>query len=148
MKPIINRQARAKYEFLDDWEAGLVLTGAEVKSVKKGQMNLKGAYVGYENGELWLKNAHISAYQQWNQPDYEAEQPRKLLLRRKEIDSIMGKIQSSGLTIIPEKVYSKSGLLKVSIRLARGLKKHDKREKLKKKDTNKKINRALKQQTG
>lgn len=146
MESIVNRYARSQYEFLDSWDAGLVLTGAEVKSIKLGQMNLKGAYVGYENGELWLKNAHVTAYQQMNQPDYEPEQPRKLLLTRKEIDSIMGKLQTEGLTLVPEKVYSKSGLLKLKVSLARGLKKHDKREKLKKKDTDRKIRRALKQQ--
>lgn len=144
MQPIVNREARSKYEFLDDWDAGLVLTGGEVKAAKKGHMNLKGAYVSFENGELWLKNAHISAYQQANQVDYEPERQRKLLLKRREIDSIMGKLNEKGLTLVPEKVYSKSGLLKVHVVLARGLKKHDKREKMKKRDIDRDLARSLK----
>lgn len=143
MKPIVNRQARSHYEFLDHYEAGLVLTGAEVKAAKKGHVSLKGAYVTHENSELWLKNAHISPYQRANQPGYEPERPRKLLMRRKEIDSIMGKLSQEGLTMIPEKVYSKSGLIKVELVLARGLKKHDKRERIKKRDVSRDIARAL-----
>lgn len=145
MKPIYNREARSKYEFLDSWEGGLVLTGAEVKSIKKGAMNLRGAYVSIENGELWLKNAHISPWQQMNQANYDPDQKRKILLRRSEIDSMLGKVQSEGLTLIPEKVYSNAGLLKIRVSLARGLKKHDKRERIKKRETDRKIQRALKQ---
>lgn len=143
MKPIVNRHARSSYEFLDHYEAGLVLTGAEVKAAKKGHVSLKGAYVTHENSELWLKNAHISPYQRANQPGYEPERPRKLLMRRKEIDSLMGKLSQEGLTMIPEKVYSKSGLIKVELVLARGLKKHDKRERIKKRDVSRDIARAL-----
>lgn len=145
MKSIINRYARSKYEFLSTWDAGLVLTGAEAKSVKKGAMNLKAAYIGVENGELWLKNAHISPYQQNNQPHYDPERPRKILMHRREIDSLIGKTQTEGLTLVPEKVYSKHGLLKVTVALARGLKKHDKRAKIKKRDTDRDIQRELRQ---
>lgn len=143
MKPIVNREARSKYEFLDSWDAGLVLSGAEVKAAKAGRMNLKGAYVTHENDELWLKKAHISAWQNENQPGYEPERPRKILLKRQEIDSIMGKLKEKGLTIVPEKVYSKSGLLKVKVSLARGLKKHDKREKIKKRDLDRQAARTM-----
>lgn len=120
-----------------------MLSGAEVKSVKKGMMNLKGAYVGIENNELWLKDAHISAYQQKNQPRYDPGRPRKILLRKKEIHSIQGKLGTQGLTLIPEKVYSKRGLVKIQVTLVRGLKKHDKREKIKERDVHRSIARAL-----
>lgn len=144
MKTIVNRTLRAKYEVLDSWEAGLVLSGAEVKSVKKGVVNLTGAYVSLEQGELWLKNAHVSAYQQTNQKGYEAERTRKILLTRREIAALVGKLQEKGLTIAPEKVYSKNGIIKISICLVRGLKKHDKREKIKKREADRKMARALK----
>lgn len=146
MEPIVNKQARANYEFLESWEAGLLLTGGETKAAKKGQVNLTGSYVGFENGELWLKHAHISAYQKKNQPGYEENRDRKLLLHRKEIDSITGKLLTKGLTLIPEKVYSSHGILKIRIALARGLQKHDKRAKIKKRETDRSISRLLKEE--
>ncbi|HLD21481.1 MAG TPA: SsrA-binding protein SmpB [Patescibacteria group bacterium] len=145
MESIINKYARSQYEFLEEWDAGIVLVGAEVKSIKKGSMNLTAAYIGIENGELWLKNAHISPYQRGNQPGYDPERPRKILLHRSEIHSIMGKLQTKGLTLIPEKVYSKQGIIKVRLGLARGLKQHDKRQKMKKRDTERQLARAIKQ---
>lgn len=145
MEPIVNRYARSQYNFLDSWDAGIVLSGAEVKSVKKGSVNLKGAYVGFENGELWLKNAHISPYQINNQKGYSPTRPRKLLLRKSELTQMDSKSHEKGLTLIPEKVYSSHGLIKISIVLAQGLKQHDKRAKLKKRDTDRDIARALKQ---
>lgn len=144
MKPVFNRQAKAKYEFLESWEAGLILSGAEVKSVKTGGMNLTGSYVSFEKGEIWLKNAHISAYQQRNQNDYDPTRTRKLLLTRQERQTLIGKLQQKGLTIIPEKVYSKVGLIKVTISLVRGLKKYDKRQKIKKRDIDRNISYSLK----
>lgn len=144
MKPIVNRQARAEYEFLQEWDAGIVLHGAEVKSVKGGGMNLKGAYISTLGGELWLKNAHISPYQKKNQPDYNPDRDRKLLMKKSEIASIMGKMQSQGLTLVPKRVYSKQGLIKVQIALARGLKRHDKRDKIKKRDSDRDIARRMK----
>lgn len=146
MQSIVNREARSKYEYLSSWNAGIVLHGAEVKAVKKGQLQLKGAYVSIDNGELWLKNAHISPYQRANQPDYDPERPRKLLLTKKEIANISGKLNDKGLTLIPEKVYSKAGFIKVQVALARGLKKHDKRSRIKQRDLDRQTNRLLKQQ--
>lgn len=143
MKPIVNRYARSKYEFLRSWEAGIQLSGAEVKAVKAGQMQMKSAYVRVDNGELWLENAHISPYQAANQDGYNPERPRKLLMKRQEIDHLLGKTHAEGLTIVPEKVYSKAGLIKVKIALARGLKKYDKRDKLKKRDIDRNIKREL-----
>ncbi len=145
-KTVVNKEAWNKYEFLDYWEAGLVLTGAEVKSVKQGGMNLKGAFVGFENGELWLKNAYIAPYQRANQPGYEPERPRKILLRKSELIQITSKLNEKGLTLVPEKVYSNAGLLKIKVALARGLKAHDKRAKIKKKDLDRKAHRTLKEQ--
>lgn len=145
MESVINKEARSRYEFLEEWDAGIVLSGAEVKSVKLGRMNLKGAYVTIENGELYLQNAHISAYQIKNQPGYLPEHPRKLLLRREEIDRITGKLNEKGLTIVPKKVYSKAGIIKVQVALSRGLKAHDKREKIKKRDTDRSLARMMKQ---
>lgn len=145
MNSILNREARSQYEFLQSWEAGLVLNGAEVKAVKAGMMNLKGSFVGFENGELWLKNAHIAPYQRTNQNGYNPDRPRKILLQKREIDAIIGKLHQEGLTIVPEKVYSNAGLLKIKISLARGLKKHDKRAKIKKRDIDRDVARALKQ---
>ncbi len=139
----INKQGRFNYELLDNFEAGLVLTGAEVKSVKANKINLKGSYISHENDQLWLKKAHISPYQQKNQPDYDPERPRKILMKRQEIDSLMGKHKSEGLTIIPEKVYNKGGLIKVQIALARGKKARDKRDTIKKRESDRKARRAM-----
>lgn len=144
MKPIYNRYARSQYEFLESWEAGLVLTGAEVKSIKKGQMQLTSAYVGFEEQELWLKNAHISPYQIANQPGYDIERPRKVLLRKAELQTIIDKLQTKGLTLVPEQVYSKHGIIKIRITLARGLKVHDKRQKLKKQAIDRQVAHMLK----
>lgn len=146
MQSIVNREARHNYEFLKSWDAGIVLHGGEVKSVKAGQMQLKGAYVSIENGQLWLVKAHISAYQRSNQPNYDPERPRKLLLTKQEIATIHGKLNDKGLTIVPEKVYSKAGFIKVKVALARGLKKHDKRDRMKKRDADRQTDRLLKQQ--
>jgi len=145
MEAIYNRYARSQYTFLDTWDAGVILTGAEAKSVKKGMMNLKGAYVSFENGELWLKNAHISPYQMNNQKGYVPTRQRKLLLHKRELIVMDSKSHEKGLTLIPEKVYSKHGLIKVTVALAQGLQKQDKRAKLKKRDTDRDIARALKQ---
>ncbi len=140
----LNKKARFNYTFQESWEAGLVLTGAEVKAIRANKISLAGAYVSYENGQLWLKNCQIFAYQEKNQPGHEPTRPKRLLLKRQEIDSLMGKIKAEGLTIIPEKVYSKGGLIKVLIWLARGKKAHDKRAAIKKRDVARKISRALK----
>ncbi len=144
MKAITNREARSKYEFLQSWEAGLVLKGYEVKAVKAGRLNLKGSYIGEENGELWLKNTHISPYQRLNMPKgYEAERPRKLLLHRQQIEAILKKSSQKGLTLIPEKVYSSAGLVKVRVTLARGLKQADRRDKIKKRELDRQSARLL-----
>ena len=138
-----NKQGLYNYQIIDKYEAGLVLTGPEVKSVKKQLVNLKGSYISYEKNNLWLKNAHISAYQAKNQPGYKPIHPRKLLMKRKEIDSLMGKSKQQGLTILPISLYTKGGLIKAQIGLARGKKTRDKRDLIKKRDADRKIGRAL-----
>ena len=150
MKKIINKRARYDYEILDKFEAGLVLKGVEVKSIKQGNISLKGAYVTLkktkkELPEAWLINAHISKYPPaGKQSYYDPERSRKLLLKKKEINYFIGKKQEQGLTIIPLSVYTKKGRIKLEIGLGKGKKKHDKRETIKKRDTERKIRRALK----
>jgi len=147
-----NKKAFFDYEILDNWECGLVLTGMEVKSIKNGQMNLKGSYVTIKNNpktELYLFNANIPVYAKSNSNDfldYDPRRSRKLLLHRKEINRIIGKIKTKGLTIVPLKVYNKNNKIKVEIGLAKGKKLYEKKEKIKERDVKRKINRILKTQ--
>ncbi|MCX6813442.1 MAG: SsrA-binding protein SmpB [Candidatus Azambacteria bacterium] len=140
-----NRKARFDYEILDIFEAGLVLSGAEVKSIKNGRMNLTGSYLNFHNGELYLIGAFIAPYQPKNQPtDYDPSRSRKLLLRKKEIISLIGKIKPKGLTLIPLKTYNKGRRIKLEFAVARGKKQYDKREVIAKRETARKIERELK----
>ncbi len=140
-----NRKALFEYEILETFEAGLVLFGAEVKSVKNGRMNLAGSYVRFHNGELYLIGSSIAPYQPKNQPaDYDPGRSRKLLLRKKEIAYLSGKSQIKGLTLVPIKVYSKGRKIKLEFALARGKKKYDKRSAISKRESARKIERELK----
>ena len=141
-----NKKAFFNYEIKESLEAGIVLTGQEVKSIKEGQASLKGAYVMHRpNGEMYLVNAYIPPYQPANTaPNYQPDHPRKLLLNKKEISFFIGKAHQEGLTVVPLKLYNKNGKIKVEIALVRGKKKFDKREKIKKRQIDKKIQRALK----
>ena len=123
-----NKRARFDYEILDTWEAGLVLTGTEVKSAKDGQMQLKEAYVDILGNEAWLLNAHISQYSHGNRENHLPVHNRKLLLHRREIDKLRTVRQEKGLALIPTKVYLKHGRIKCEFAVARGKKLHDKRE--------------------
>ena len=123
-----NRRARRQYELLDRYEAGMVLTGAEVKSCRNGKVQLSDAYAVVKNDELWLQNLHISAYVHARVGNEEPVRPRKLLLHRKEIDKIAGKVRQKGLTLIPTRVYAKNGRIKCEIALAKGKQAHDKRD--------------------
>ncbi|PJE57877.1 MAG: SsrA-binding protein [Candidatus Portnoybacteria bacterium CG10_big_fil_rev_8_21_14_0_10_36_7] len=139
-----NKLAIFDYKILKKIEAGLVLSGQEVKSVKTGQMSLKGAYVIIQRNEAWLLNAHISPYKNAGPlPGYDPEQTRKLLLKRQEIDYLLGKFKEERLTLIPIRVYSTRGLIKLEIGLARSKKKFDKRQVLARKDAQRNIARAL-----
>jgi len=149
MKKIINKQAKYNYNILEKFEAGLVLTGPEVKSAKAGQMNLKGAYVTIkqnQNPEAYLTNAHISKYKPAGpQPDYDPKRPRKLLLHRKEINKLIGFLQQKGLTLVPLSVYTKHNRVKLEFGVGRGKKKFEKKRQIKDRETKRRIDRAMKQ---
>ena len=143
-----NKQAYHDYEILETFEAGIVLSGPEVKSVKSGQINLRGGYVTIDKNQTpYLTNVHIAPYSpaQAVQASYNPTRSRKLLLHKKEIKSLIGKLQIRGLTILPLKVYTKGSLIKMEIGLARGKKKYDNRETIKKKELDRKIRQKLKQ---
>ena len=145
----INKRARYDYEITDTFEAGIVLYGYEVKSIKTGQISLKGAFVtikqgknkkGNKNPELFLTNSHVPLYKKASTiTDYDPDRPRKLLVKSAEIKRLIGKKQEQGLTFVPLKLYTKRSLIKLKFALARGKKKHDKREAIKKRDLDKKI---------
>lgn len=142
-----NKKSRFDYEILETFEAGIVLTGPEVKSVKAGQVSIKESFATVKGEEVFLTNAHISPYKQAAGLDHEPTRSRKLLLKKSEISSLIGKAKTQGLTLIPTKVYLKRGFVKVEIGLGRGKKLHDKRETIKKKDTQRDIARDLREKT-
>jgi len=142
---IKNRKAHFDFEHLDTFEAGIVLSGAEVKSIRAGKGKLEGAFVKIYDGNATLLGASITPYQPKNTPkDYNPEQARRLLLSRKELNKLERQINESNLTIVPITFYNKSGKIKLSVALARGKKKTDKRETLKKRDVKRDIDRTLK----
>lgn len=139
-----NPKAKFDYQILDTLEAGLVLTGQEVKSARGGNISLKGAHAGIVKGELWLINAHIGAYQKAGDlKDYDSTRSRKLLIKKRELAKLIGTLQSKGLTLIPVSVYTKGRRLKVELGLARGKKKYEKREVIKKRDIDREIRMKL-----
>lgn len=139
-----NPKAFFDYEILDKFSAGIELSGTEVKSVKAGQMSLRGAFVSLDGGEVRLTGAEIPAYQPKNAPaDYEPRRARRLLLSKAEISALVGASQTKGLTIIPLSVYNKGRFLKIDIAIARGKKKYDKRESIKIRDTERDLGRTL-----
>jgi len=129
-----NKRAIFDYEILETYEAGIVLTGPEVKSVKAGHISIKESFATLSGEEVFLTNAHISPYKQAANIEQDPTRSRKLLLKRSEISSLIGKTKNQGLTLIPIKIYLKRGLVKVEIGLGRGRKKYDKRELIKKRD--------------
>jgi SsrA-binding protein len=141
---IINKKARFNYEILDRLETGIVLTGAEVKSVKLGHVSLSEAYVRIIGGQLFLLNAHISPYKFASQTDYEPQHSRKLLASKKQILNLTQKIETKNLTLVPTAMYTKGSLIKLEIALARGKKEFEKREIKKKRDTQRRIQKTLK----
>jgi len=123
-----NRQAGHNYFLMDRFEAGIVLTGTEVKSAKSGRIQLRESYATIDKNEAWLVNAHISEYSHGNRENHSPVRSRKLLLHRREIDKLLGKTREKGLSLIPTKIYLKGGRIKCELALARGKKMHDKRE--------------------
>ncbi|MFA5052104.1 MAG: SsrA-binding protein SmpB [Patescibacteria group bacterium] len=139
-----NKRGLHGYEILDKYEAGLVLFGAEVKSIKTGHCNLNGSYVSVRNNELWLINCHVSPYPSAaGQEPYPPNRERKLLLKRKETGELIGKLKAKGLTVLPISVYTKGSLIKLSIGVCRGQKAYDKRDKIKKRETDRDIQRLM-----
>jgi SsrA-binding protein len=139
-----NRRARHDYHLLDRVEAGLALTGTEVKSLRDGRASLQQAYAEVRDNEAWLVGAHISVYEQGNRENHDPDRDRKLLLRRKEIDSIAGRVRERGLTLVPTKLYFRNGRAKVELALARGKEVRDKRRDLAKRDAQREMERAFK----
>jgi len=122
-----NRQARFNYEILDTFEAGIVLRGSEVKSLRAGHVQLKDSYADIRDGEVWLVNAHISPYSFAEGGGHDPERQRKLLLHRREIDRLFGRIREEGLTLVPTQMYFSDGKAKVELGLGKGKRRHDKR---------------------
>ncbi len=140
-----NKKAYFDYDIQETFEAGMVLLGLEVKSVKLGRANLKGSYVVLKGKEAFMINSHIPPYQSKNTPaDYDPERTRKLLLKRKEINYLQGKAKQKGLTLVPLRIYNRKSLLKLEFALAKGKKKFDKRESIRQKETKRNIERARK----
>ena len=139
-----NRKARHDYHLLERLEAGLVLTGTEVKSLREGRANLRQAYATVRDGEAWLVGAHISEYGQGNIANHDPDRDRKLLLHGREIASLIGKTQEKGLTLVPTRLYFKGGRAKVELALARGKERQDKRRDIAKREADRQIERALK----
>jgi SsrA-binding protein len=139
-----NRRARHDYELLERFEAGLVLTGTEVKSLRQGRASLAQAFADVRDGEVWLVGAEIATYEQGNIANHEPSRDRKLLLHRGEISSLYGKVRERGLTLVPTRMYWKDGRAKVEIALARGKQTIDKRRDIAKREADRAMQRALK----
>ena len=138
-----NRRARFEFDLLESVEAGIVLTGTEVKSLRNGKASLEESYATVDNREVWLNGCDIPEYLQANRMNHKPKRPRKLLLHRREIDKLIAKASERGLTIVPLKIYFKDGMAKVEICVARGRKMYDKREALKKQDAKRDMDRAI-----
>ena len=140
----VNRRAKFDYEILEILEAGIELKGFEVKAIKNNRIQIKGAYAVIKDNEIWLLNADIAPYQPSNMPpDYESKRSRRLLLNKSEIKNLIGKLQQKGLTLVVLDVYNKRGLVKLKIGLAKSRKKYDKREVIKKRETERELRRSI-----
>jgi SsrA-binding protein len=138
-----NRRARHDYQLLERYEAGIVLTGTEVKSLRESRATLQQAYADVRGEEVWLVGAHIAEYAQGNVNNHDPDRDRKLLLHKKEIASLIGKVRERGFTLVPTRLYWKNGKAKVEIALARGKELHDKRRDIARRDADRQIERAL-----
>ncbi len=139
-----NRKARHEYEIIETMEAGIVLTGTEIKSVREGKVSLKEGFAIIKDGEVWLMDVHIAPYTHGHRDNHDPRRPRKLLLHRREIDRLQGKLQEKGWTLVPLKMYLKNNRAKVELALVRGKKKYDKRKAIAKRDAEREMQRALK----
>ena len=141
-----NRKAYHNYHLQDSVEAGIALTGTEIKTIRAGRVSLGDAYVRPEAGELWLVNAHIARYEPGSYLSHDPKRPRKLLMHRKQIDSLTSKVLERGFTLVPVKLYIKDSIAKVEVALAKGKKLYDRRESITRRETERKIERTLKSQ--
>ena len=140
----VNRKARHEYSIIQTWEAGIVLVGTEVKSLRQGKANLVDSYAKIVNGEVWLANLHISEYTQGNINNHDPKRERKLLLNKSEIRKLIGNIKEKGLTLVPLRLYFKKGKVKIEIALAKGKKVYDKRKDIAKRDFERDQERKIK----
>ena len=138
-----NKQASYRYNLLEKWEAGLVLQGSEVKSLRDGKAQIKDGYANVRNGEVWLHNVHIPPYAPATRENHEPERSRKLLLHKREIERLIGKTREKGLTLVPTRIYFNGPNAKVEIALGRGKDRFDKRESMKSRDQQRDIERAI-----
>ena len=141
---IVNRKAYHDYLIEERVEAGIVLKGSEIKSIRAGKVSLQDAYAKPENGEIWLFNSHIASYDAASYNTHQPTRPRKLLLHKKEVDILTGRVKQRGLTLVPLKLYIKHGIAKIELGVGKGKKVYDKRETIMRRDTDREIERALK----
>lgn len=144
----VNRKAYHDYNIVESIEAGIALTGTEIKSIRAGRVSLREAYAKPEKGELWLFNAHIAQYEGGNRYNHEPTRPRKLLLHRDEINDLLGKLARKGFTLVPLRLYLKKGIAKVEIGLARGKKLYDKRRSIIEREVDREMDRVVKLKSG
>ncbi|MCX6150071.1 MAG: SsrA-binding protein SmpB [Ignavibacteriales bacterium] len=140
----VNRKASHEFFIINTYEAGIVLQGTEVKSIRQGKINLLDSYGTVRNGEVWLINCHISSYDQGNINNHDPLRERKLLLKRNEIRKLIGKVKEKGLTLVPLRVFIRKGLVKIELAVGKGKKVHDKREDIAKRDFNREQERRIK----
>src|SRR3954462_14332056 len=138
-----NRQASYRDHLMDKWEAGMVLTGTEVKSLRDGKAQLKDGYASVRDGEVWLHNVHIPPYAPATRENHEPERPRKLLMHRREIERLIGKKKEQGLTLVPSRLYFKGRHAKVEIALGQGKDRHDKRHAIKERELKREMERTF-----
>ena len=143
-----NRQASHRYNLLEKWEAGLVLTGTEVKSLRDGKAQIKDGYAALRDGEVWLYNVHIPPYAPASRENHEPERPRKLLMHKREIERLIGKTREKGLTLVPTRLYFRGGRAKVEIALAKGKDVGDKRQSIKEREMKREMERAVRGRYG
>jgi SsrA-binding protein len=139
-----NRKARHEFHVLETWEAGVVLQGTEVKSLRQGKANLQDSFARLDRGELWLYNLHVSPYEQGNRFNHDPLRPRKLLMHRHQLRKLVGQVEQKGLTLVPLDLHFSGGVAKVTLALVRGKKLHDKRETLRERAQQRDMQRGLK----
>ncbi len=143
-----NRKALHDYHILETFEAGIALVGTEVKAIREGRVNLRDSFGRVQDGEVFVHNVHISAYSHRGYADHEATRPRKLLLHKSEIRKLIGKVVERGMTLVPIRMYFKNGRVKVAISLAKGKKEYDRRETIKRRETERETRAAIKERRG